>query len=63
MDICRQCFREKASDIGFFKVGFSFPYRMPGIWSVGLEYCLILYATIELGLDGEIHGGMNIDHR
>ncbi|KAL4944864.1 hypothetical protein BDV06DRAFT_209967 [Aspergillus oleicola] len=21
MDICRQCFREKASDIGFFKVG------------------------------------------
>jgi hypothetical protein len=23
MDICRQCFREKAADIGFFKVGFS----------------------------------------
>jgi hypothetical protein len=22
MDICRQCFREKAQDIGFYKVGF-----------------------------------------
>ncbi|KAL4778813.1 hypothetical protein BJX76DRAFT_342407 [Aspergillus varians] len=22
MDICRQCFREKAADIGFYKVGF-----------------------------------------
>jgi hypothetical protein len=26
MDICRQCFREKASDIGFYKV--CFPLQM-----------------------------------
>ncbi|KAJ0420195.1 ribosomal protein S14p/S29e-domain-containing protein [Aspergillus carlsbadensis] len=30
MDICRQCFREKASDIGFYKVCFQLQRFMTG---------------------------------
>lgn len=47
MDICRQCFREKAADIGFFKVGlplFSLP-RPLFVW---------------LGRDGVNDARMNI---
>ena len=26
MNLCRQCFREKATDVGFNKVGFTWPF-------------------------------------
>ncbi|KAL3411653.1 40S ribosomal protein S29 [Aspergillus fumigatus] len=32
MDICRQCFREKAQDIGFYKVGSHISRRVGKPW-------------------------------
>lgn len=36
--ICRQCFREKANDIGFFKVSFQLDWALQCSISLGADY-------------------------